>query len=194
VPYHYRDIIGRDSFFHGDIVITDFSNHIPWESLTEAESLIILRGFERLISMKGSGNPIKGISNLNEITEKDIESVFKGDEWVYARWYSLPEFSDNLGKFNERRMDIRILGLEKFIAEYNKVAYNRFYKNILVKSRGSFQKLLVEIHPIPQGHQLRQFLDIDRVINAKSNKAYLTEIMRYITNLVHLYGSPIPLL
>ena len=192
--HHYRDLIGRDSFFHGDTVITDNSAHILWESLTEAESLTILKGFETLIAMKGSGNSITGIANLNEITEIDIESVFKGNEWVYAGWYSTDSFEENLHEFNHRRRDIRLMGLEKFISEYNKIAYNRFYKNILIKSRDSLQKLLAEIHPIPQDHNLRQFLDIDRIIKAEGNNAYLEEIMRYLTNLIHIYGSPIPLI
>lgn len=194
VRHHFRNSVGRDSFFHGDIIITNKIAHGAWETLSEAESLIILRGYEKLIAIRGSGKKIGGISGLNEITVQDIESVFKGEEWVYARWYANRDFKDNLESFNMRRKQIRVWGLEEFIKKNNPVAYNRFYENVLLKQRDSFQDLLSQIHPIPKGHKFAQLLDINRITNAKGNKLYLTEITRYLTNLLHIYGSPIPLL
>ena len=103
IRHHFRDdTVGRDSFFTSDLVTTDNSKHTSWETLTEVESLIVLSGFEELVRMKGSGSKMRGISGINEITRTDIERVFKGNEWVYGRWYSNKDFTSNLKEFNKK--------------------------------------------------------------------------------------------
>lgn len=142
--HHFRDsLAGRISFLPSDIVITDDANHFDWEALSETESLVVINGFERLIAMKGSGDSMK--CGINKITVEDIFNVFKGNEWVAARWVSQLSFSENLKEFNNRRNDIRLMGLEAFIQEYNPIAYERF-SSILKKGRTKFDAFLLELH------------------------------------------------
>jgi len=145
--HHFLDSkIGRISFLHSDMVMTDTSNHMEWESLTETESLAILQGFEELIKMKGSGGAMKG--GVNEINLDDINEVFsngKGNEWIIARWLSEKKFEQNLEEFNNRRRDMRLMGLEAFIKKYYEKGYERF-SNILKKGRTKFDAFLLELH------------------------------------------------
>ncbi|MHA1670186.1 MAG: hypothetical protein ACTSV5_06350 [Promethearchaeota archaeon] len=144
--HHFRDsLAGRISFLHSDLVITDKKNHALWEALTESESLAVIRGFEKLIAMKGSGAAVDG---LNLINIEDIINVFgngKGNEWVAARWLSEEKFDDNLIAFNDRRRDIRLMGLEKFIEINNPIAHERF-SDILKDDRDKFDSFLLELH------------------------------------------------
>ena len=170
--HHFRDDpAARDSFYSSDMVITDNGKHITWGTLSEAESLVVLNGFEELVRMKGA-----------EVTRADIERVFKGNEWVYARWYSDPEFSVNLKDFNNRRRDIRIMKLDKFIKEYNPIAYARFYENIIKNKRKQLQYFLSELHPS---------LDLSEVISAAAGSPYQEQITRAFSELLRQYNYPI---
>jgi len=183
VRHHFRDdTVGRDSFFSKDILITDNENHPVWESLSEAETLVVLNGYKQLVRMKGSGSRMKGTSGINEITTIDIESVFKGNEWVYTRWYSNPKFTSNLNKFNERRLDIRSLRLNNFIQKYYPIAYARFYENILKNKRPQLQSFLSELHPA---------LDLSYLKAAASNDAYIKAITRALSELLRQEHYPI---
>ena len=96
--------------------------------------------------MEGSGKAMKG--GVNEINMDDINDVFsngKENEWIIARWLSNKDFDVNLKAFNERRRDMRLMGLERFIQEYNPNAYGRF-SNILKKGRTKFDAFLLELH------------------------------------------------
>jgi len=157
--HHFRDsIAGRISFLHSDVVITDQSNHVFWESLTESESLAVIRGFEKLIEMKGSGNAMKNVKGniildakgnivCYEITLDDIMKAYEGNEWVVAKWLSQEKFEENLEAFNERRLDIRIpnMGLKGLIEKNNPIAYERFSK-ILEDGRDKFDSFMLELH------------------------------------------------
>ena len=85
---------------------------------------------------------------VNEISMDDINDVFgngKGNEWIIARWLSEKKFEANLKEFNDRRRDMRLMGLEAFIKEYYKKAYERFAK-ILEDGRDKFDTFLLELH------------------------------------------------
>ena len=47
--------------------------------------------------------------------------------------------------FNERRRDLRILGLKNFIQKYNPIAYDRFAK-IVEEDRDKFNTFILELH------------------------------------------------
>jgi len=183
IRHHFRDDpVGRDSFFASDLVTTDNSKHVAWETLTEAESLIVLNGFEELIRIKGSGPRMSGSTGINSITRADIERVFQGNEWVYGRWYSDRYFSSNLEEFNEKREASRELKLGEFIRQYNPIAYARFYENIIKGKRLQLQQFLSELHPS---------LDISQVIKAAAGSPYLTQITRAFSELMRQYNHPI---
>ena len=183
IRHHFRDDpVGRDSFLAKDNLITDASKHVSWESLDERDSLIVLEGYEKLIRMKGTGQRMPGTSGINEITRKDIEQVFRGEEWVYARWYSDRDFTSNLKEFNNKRRDIRSMTLDKFIKTYNPIAYARFYENILKDKRPQLQLFLSELHPT---------LDISSVIAAGTDSIYLKEITRAFSWLLRQDNYPI---
>ena len=183
IRHHFRDDpIGRNSFLCSDNVITDSSKHWAWETLTEAESLIVINGFEELIRIDGAGDSMGGPSGIREIIEADIERVFKGNEWVYGRWYSNNKFSSNLKEFNEKRKAIREMKLDEFIKLYNPIAYNRFYVNILKDKRPQLQSFLSELHPS---------LDISKVIKAAAGSPYQAEIIRALSELLRQYNYPI---
>jgi len=133
--HHFRDSkAGRISFLHSDIVITDTSSHIMWETLSEADSLSVIRGYEDLIAME-----------KENIDIEDIKHVFKGNEWIVALWTKDSKFDTNLETFNLKRRDIRIMGLKGFIQENNPIAYERF-SDILEKGRTEFDSFLLELH------------------------------------------------
>lgn len=97
------------------------------------------------------------------------------NEWVYGRWYSDRKFSSNLEDFNNKRADIRTLGLDNFMEKYNPIAYNRFYVNILKDKRLQLQLFLSELHPS---------LNIKDVINAAAGSPYQAEITRAFSELL----------
>ncbi len=171
IRHHFRDDpVGRDSFFSSDLVTTDGAKHRTWETLSEAESLIVINGFEQLVRMKGS------------ITKADIENVFKGNSWVYARWYSDKDFTLNLEEFNDKKADIKTLRLDEFIKKYNPIAYARFYENVLKDNRKQLQSFLSELHPT---------LDLKEVYKAAAGSPYLTQITRAFSELLRQNNYPI---
>ncbi|TET00477.1 MAG: hypothetical protein E3J90_03905 [Promethearchaeota archaeon] len=72
--------------------------------------------------------------------------------------------------------------LDKFIKEYNPIAYDRFYKNVLKGKRPQLQLFLSELHPA---------LDLSKVYKAAALSPYLTQITRAFSELLRQYRHPI---
>ena len=133
--HHFRNDFFRNlSNYVEDLILTDNKNHPKYEDYSEAEMLVIINGFDKMMEMKGSG--IDGA-----ITKNDIINIFegKGKEWVLngrtgetgKGWFSDEKrFDRMLIEFNERKNILINEGLEQFlIARYDTI-YERFYLNI----------------------------------------------------------------
>lgn len=122
--HYFRDDPNRKaSLYAEDLIITDLFTHTYYEyHLTEVDILVILDGFETMMSTKGSGPN-------EEITISDLEGIFGGNEWVLDKWQESPRFLDNLKEFNDRRSFYQNQGPEAFIQEYYEIAHARFFEH-----------------------------------------------------------------
>lgn len=122
--HHFREDPNRkQSYYVEDIILTDVWGHpIAEYNYNENQILTILRGFEKMVIRKGYGENGK-------ITRRDITEIFgKENSWVYEKWFNLEDFDENLNQFNDRRQFLKDFGVEAFMSEYYKNAYNRFFK------------------------------------------------------------------
>jgi hypothetical protein len=145
-----------------DLVLTDKLTHNLYRKYSEAEILVILTGFNKMMDRKGSG--IDGA-----ITKSDVIDIFKDNDWVLNGedgWLRNRKFQEELDIFNERREFMKSQGSDEFVMEYYRLAYNRFYINF---PRGSsrdimngdgFYSLVV---PHPWLGDLRMFIDLELI-------------------------------
>jgi len=123
--HHFRNEWNRKkSILIQDIILTDDHFHNSYAKYTRTlngEQSIenILKAFEEFMLFD------------RDVTETDVQQTFKklGEEWVYHLWKSQgqKEFEDNLIEFNKRKDVIKAIGIEEFIKNYYKLAYDRFY-------------------------------------------------------------------
>lgn len=72
------------------------------------------------------------------VTRQDIETAFKGYEWVLndkrTGWFTQGKFYEFLKEFNDRKDKYQALGLDGFMQEYEQDyqnLYNRFYQTVV---------------------------------------------------------------
>ena len=142
-----------------------------------------LHYYEKLVRMKGTGKGMRG-SKINEITVDDIKNVFKGNEWVYSRWFLDSNFDENLREFNSRRLDIRSMGLESFLKlPYNKIPFSRV--NNVIKSDSSRRKLVSFLLRLHSG------INLNTMGSSRRYESYRKVIMHSLEELLQLEGFPI---
>lgn len=132
--HHYRnDFFRKLSKYTKDLLLTDKKNHPKYESYSEAEIVEILKGFDKMMDMKGSG--IDGAITKNDVINI-FTKIFPGNEWVLTGkdgktgWFSSEQkFSDMLAEFNRRKNILQNEGLDEFIAQKYNTVYERFYLN-----------------------------------------------------------------
>lgn len=129
-----------------DQVLTDARGHGSWRYVSEADTRIIIEGFDQLVSLG------------KDIDRGDMMRVFKDNMWVLTNsrgtgWFdSDPKvFQDRLNDFNERKRVIRDHGLEFFIFEYYYTAWNRFSIEAIVEGRCELYSLLHRNHRLGTG-------------------------------------------
>ena len=81
---------------------------------TEGQVNIMLEGFQKMIELD------------RNVKKSDIETIFGGNEWVYETWYQNNKFDTFLSEFNLRKDLLKSNGLETFISNRYKIAYERF--------------------------------------------------------------------
>lgn len=136
VRHHFRNAFFRKlSNYVQDIVLTSSLDHVKYESYSEAEILVILNGFDKMMEMRGSGKD-------GAITKDDVIDIFKGNEWVLngpdgnggidkdQGWFFSKEgFDKMLTEFNKRKDLLQNKGLDQFLIERYSTVYERFYLN-----------------------------------------------------------------
>lgn len=103
-----------------DLILTTSKNHVKYESYSEAEILVILKGFDRMMTMDG------------EITKSNVINIFTGNEWVLTGkdgWFSSKNFDKMLQIFNERKNKLKNEGFDQFLKDDYDTVYERFYLN-----------------------------------------------------------------
>lgn len=132
--------------------------------------LVIIKGFDKMMHMKGSG--IDGA-----ITKNDVIKIFTGNEWVLNGKYKQTGWLSNnfdimLNQFNIRKNLLMDKGIDIFIANTYDTVYERFYLNLpsnslnhkdIVASADSIYSL---VFPQPS------FVDINILMNFESNLFY----------------------
>lgn len=120
--HHFRDDPNRKrSLYVSDIFLTDASMMNMWESLTEAESLIIMEAGRKLISIE------------KDITKNDIDELFGEEEWLYENiikkyWYKDMEiFRVALDELNLKKRKYKELGIQGWMEMFHEKAYDRFF-------------------------------------------------------------------
>ena len=181
---HHKDRSKPDSLLIWDHVLTNSKNHKKfWARLNKAQANQVITAYETLITMKGSG------SN-NAITKLDIENKFKNTGWLYdeviaKNWFNNPNFNfekDLLPEFNERREDMKNLGLKGFMADLKlgryKIAYERFYENVIKDNPLELYSILHGYHQIDDIYkvmqQVQQTLDVSLYGKFSFGTAYAT--------------------
>jgi hypothetical protein len=195
IRHHFRTTkAGRASFLYSDVITTDRKNHITWGLLSESKALAIIRGFETLVKIQGSGNIIPG-TNIKAVTEDDIKNVFKNDMDVYYQWklQGVDEFNDRLDDFNERRANIRSIPFEKFLLKYGNTIYERFYERVASKEfkrkqcliRSDFISFLHELHSDLEFEELQASVnDHDAFASATMN--LIEQLLKNEGYLIHV--------
>jgi len=134
--HHFRnDFFRKLSNYVQDLILTDNRYHAKYESYSEAQMLVILNGFNKMMNMKGTGKD-------GRITKNDVIDIFKGNEWVLKGpngnggkkknqgwFFSDIGFDNMLEIFNERKIKLKNEGLDQFIIDYYDTVYERFYLN-----------------------------------------------------------------
>ena len=120
--HHFRDSDGNiRSLYVEDLVLTDSRIHNLYKNYDEADIVIILEGFETMMSQDGTGKD-------GGWTQDDVKNLFKDSEWVYNLWSDdIKKFGIFLDEFNKRKGDYISQGLDAFIDKYYDVAYERFF-------------------------------------------------------------------
>jgi len=143
--HHFRSGFFRKlSCYVQDLILTDSKNHQKYESYSEAEMLVIMNGFDKMMNMEGSGRDKDGNAF---ITKQDVIDIFDGNEWVLygpnlkggkkgnQGWFFSDEgFDGMLTEFNERKILLKNEGLDQFIIKKYDTVYERFYLNFPNKS------------------------------------------------------------
>ncbi len=120
--HHFRDSDGAiRSLYVEDLILTDSRTHNLYKNYDEADILVILEGFEMMMSQDGTGIDRKW-------TQDDVKTLFKDSEWVYDLWSNdIKKFGTFLDEFNKRKGDYIFQGLEAFMQKYYDIAYERFF-------------------------------------------------------------------
>ncbi|MHA1414362.1 MAG: hypothetical protein ACTSO4_17325, partial [Promethearchaeota archaeon] len=127
IRHHLSELV-RKSIFIQDLILTYNKMHSNYEKLIKEH------GIEASIKLLEAFNEL--VQTEENITESIIENVMKkhGIEFIYQNiWKDDKDFLNNLDIFNERKKDFHILGLDKFIEEYEidyPYIYHRFYIKI----------------------------------------------------------------
>ncbi len=164
IRHHFRNGVFRKlSLNSRDLILTSDKFHSQYSSYSEAEIIVIIEGFEKMMNMKGSG--IDGA-----ITRGDVVDIFRGNEWVINEengWFKdLKLFESELKEFNKRREYLNSEGSDEFIEKFYKSAYNRFYLNFphedsrSVANGDGFYSM---VEPHPWLGDLKMFIDIDLI-------------------------------
>jgi len=125
IRHHYK-LDSKISLLLQDLLLTNINNHRAYEALGESKTLVLIKGFEKMLKDDGTGPN-------GRWTRSDLQRLFTGeDSWVlYDKkngWFSNPKFDDFLSQFNNRRDTFRQEGLEALITKYNyDTLYNRFF-------------------------------------------------------------------
>jgi len=134
--HHFRnDFFRKLSNYIQDQILTSNFYHNKYKSYSEAEILVIINGFDKMMEMKGSG--IAGA-----ITKSDVINIFTGNEWVLygpdgkggkdgkTGWFfSKKGFDKMLIEFNIRKSLLQKEGLIQFLEKKYDTVYERFYLN-----------------------------------------------------------------
>lgn len=148
IRHHFRNNFFRTlSEYVQDLILTDGNHHRTYEQYSEAQMLVIINGFDKMMEMKGTGRDKDG-SPL--ITKQDVIDIFKGDEWVLlgpdgeggkdgdqGSFFTKRGFDRMLNDFNKRKSNLINNGLDQFIIDEYDTVYERFYLNFPNKSPGS---------------------------------------------------------
>ena len=127
--HHFRnDFFRKLSNYVQDLILTDNKNHKKYESYSEAQMLVILNGFDKMMEMEDS------------VSRNDVINIFRKNEWVLYGldresgkdgWFNSEEGFDNMLKeFNDRKNLLKNEGLAQFIREKYDTVYERFYRNL----------------------------------------------------------------
>ena len=129
VRHHFRknDFFRKLSNYVQDLVLTSSKDHVKYESYSEAEILVILKGFDKMMTMDG----VITKSNVINI----FTNIFPGNEWVLngkygnTGWFSNKNFDKMLQIFNERKNKLENEGFDQFLKDDYDTVYERFYLN-----------------------------------------------------------------
>ncbi|MHA1658050.1 MAG: hypothetical protein ACTSUT_02870, partial [Promethearchaeota archaeon] len=143
--HHFRNGFFRKlSCYVQDLILTDIKHHNQYKGYSEAQMLVIMNGFDKMMNMEGSGRDKDGNPM---ITKQDVIKIFEGNEWVLCGpkgkdglrtggkngdqgWFFSKEgFDGMLAKFNERKTLLKNEGLDQFIIKKYDTVYERFYLN-----------------------------------------------------------------
>lgn len=138
--HHFRnDFFRKLSNYVQDLVLTSSKDHVKYESYSEAEMLVIIKGFDKMMQMKGSG--IDGGITKNDVI-KIFTIIYPGNEWVLngpdgkggkdknQGWFFSEEgFDKMLTEFNKRKSLLQNEGLDQFLIKKYDTVYERFYLN-----------------------------------------------------------------
>ena len=169
--HHFRNSFFRKlSSYVQDLILTDAKHHVQYEEYSEAQILVIMDGFDRMMNMKGSGrdkngNPI--------ITKEDVIRIFKGNEWVLLGpdgnsgkdgtqgwFFNEKGFDQMLTEFNKRKSNLINKGLDQFLIDEYDTVYERFYLNFPHADAYGFYSL---VEPHPWLGDLKMWMDFDQI-------------------------------
>ena len=147
--HHFRnDFFRKLSNYVQDLILTDGNNHRKYEDYSEAQMLVIMNGFDEMMTMEGTGRDKDGnpmISKQDVI--KIFTETFPGNEWVLygpkgkdglrtggenkdQGWFFSKEgFDGMLRVFNDRKNKLINEGLDRFLIDEYGTVYERFYLN-----------------------------------------------------------------
>ena len=102
--------------------------------------------------------------NLIDIDRTHIERIYgPQNSWIYNKWYSNPDFTENLKDLNHLRREIRQKSLGPYLKDNWPVVYNRFWVNQIVnsKSQCDLYFLINELENLGDDALIRSLLSID---------------------------------